>query len=60
MDYCPGGDLLLHLLTKTKFTIAEAKFYLAELVLAIEYLHSLNIIYRDLKPENILLGIFIS
>lgn len=56
MDYCPGGDLLLHLISKKTFTINEAKFYIAELVLAIEYLHNLNIIYRDLKPENILIG----
>lgn len=34
----------------------EAKFYLAEILLAIEHLHDLNILYRDLKPENIMLG----
>lgn len=57
MDYCPGGDLLLHLIRKKTFTEAEAKFYIAELILAIEHLHNKNIIYRDLKPENILIGI---
>lgn len=31
----------------------QAKLYIAEVILAIEYLHSKNIIYRDLKPENI-------
>lgn len=55
MDYCPGGDLLLHLIRKKTFTENEAKFYIAELVLAIEHLHNKNIIYRDLKPENILI-----
>ena len=61
IDYCPGGDLLLQLVTKKTFSINEAKFYIAELILSIEHLHNLNIIYRDLKPENILLGfIFIS
>ena len=57
IDYCPGGDLLLQLVTKKTFTLNEAKFYIAELILAIEHLHNLNIIYRDLKPENILLGL---
>lgn len=39
-----------------KFSEERAKLYTAELVLALEYLHSKGIIYRDLKPENILLG----
>lgn len=54
LDYCPGGDLGYHL-EANLFEEDEAKFYIAELVLAIEYLHKLNIIYRDLKPENILI-----
>jgi len=54
LDYCSGGDLSLHLIDKGKFTEDEARFYVAELVLAIEYLHSIDVIYRDLKPENIL------
>lgn len=37
------------------FTEEDVKFYLAELVLAVNHLHSIGIIYRDLKPENILL-----
>jgi serum/glucocorticoid-regulated kinase 2 len=37
------------------FNEDECRFYIAELLLAIEHLHSLNIIYRDLKPENILI-----
>lgn len=38
-----------------KLSEQEAKFYTAEIILALEYLHSLNIVYRDLKPENIIL-----
>jgi len=56
LDYCPLGDLSLHLATKTAFTIEETRFYIAELILAIDYLHKMDVIYRDLKPENILLG----
>jgi serum/glucocorticoid-regulated kinase 2 len=56
MDYCSGGDLSLHLAEKGLFTEDEARFFVAELVLAIEHVHELDIIYRDLKPENILIG----
>jgi len=34
----------------------ETKFYISELVLAVDYLHKMNVIYRDLKPENILIS----
>lgn len=53
LDYCPGGDLSYHII-KNLFEEDEAQFFIAELILAIEHLHSLDIIYRDLKPENIL------
>ena len=55
LDYCPGGDLGFHLQLNL-FEEEEAKFYISELILAIEYLHNMNVIYRDLKPENILIG----
>ena len=54
LDYCPGGDLSFHI-ARNLFEEDEAKFFIAELVLAIENLHNLDIIYRDLKPENILI-----
>ena len=54
LDYCPGGDLSMQIQIRI-FEEEEAKFYISELILAIDYLHSHNILYRDLKPENILI-----
>jgi len=45
-----------HLSVREMFEESEARFFVAEVVLAIEYIHSLNVIYRDMKPENILVG----
>ncbi|KAL1501372.1 hypothetical protein ABEB36_006702 [Hypothenemus hampei] len=56
LDFLRGGDLFSRLSQEIMFTEEDAKFYLAELALAINHLHTLGIIYRDLKPENILLG----
>lgn len=55
MDYIPGGEVFTHLRRAGRFTNEVAKIYIAEVITAIEYMHSLNIIYRDLKPENLLL-----
>ena len=55
MDYIEGGELFSLLRKSQRFPNPVAKFYAAEVTLAIEYLHAHNIIYRDLKPENILL-----
>ncbi|EIE77696.1 hypothetical protein RO3G_02400 [Rhizopus delemar RA 99-880] len=54
-EYVIGGELFRHLRKAGRFTGDTARFYAAEIVLALEYLHSKDIIYRDLKPENILL-----
>ena len=55
MDYIEGGELFSLLRKSQRFPNPVAKFYAAEVTLALEYLHSHDIIYRDLKPENILL-----
>lgn len=57
VPYCPGGDLnvLRYSQSDHVFPPSVIRFYLAEIVLALEHLHSLGIAYRDLKPENILI-----
>lgn len=54
-DYMSGGELFWHLQKEGRFDEKRAKFYIAELILALQHLHSHDIVYRDLKPENILL-----
>lgn len=55
LDFLRGGDVFTRLSKEVMFTEEDVKFYLAELALALDHLHSLGIVYRDLKPENILL-----
>uniref|UniRef100_A0A0E0KGQ5 non-specific serine/threonine protein kinase n=1 Tax=Oryza punctata TaxID=4537 RepID=A0A0E0KGQ5_ORYPU len=57
MEFCPGGDLhsLRHRMPGRRFPVASARFYAAEVLLALEYLHMMGIVYRDLKPENVLI-----
>lgn len=55
LDFCLGGDLFYLLSQFTRFPEKVARFYMCEIILALEYLHSMNIFYRDLKPTNVLL-----
>jgi len=55
MNFMRGGELFQHLKVCKRFDEERAKFYVAEIILALDHLHCLNVIYRDLKPENILL-----
>ncbi|CAK9231174.1 unnamed protein product [Sphagnum troendelagicum] len=56
-DFCPGGELFLLLERQPRKVFSEdvARFFAAEIVVALEYLHLVGVVYRDLKPENVLL-----
>ncbi|KAJ6486708.1 kinase-like domain-containing protein [Mycena sanguinolenta] len=54
-DFKSGGELVWHLQRETRFSVDRARFYIAEIILALEHLHKHDIVYRDLKPEKIML-----
>jgi len=54
-DYYNGGELFFHLQKQRRFSETLARFYAAEIYLALSYLHKEGVLYRDLKPENIIL-----
>jgi len=56
MDFINGGEVFHHLSNEGSFSEDRSKFYTAEIVLGLEYLHDHGVIYRDLKPENLLLN----
>lgn len=55
MDFMIGGDLMSQLIKKEIFTEYEAKFYTAQIISAVEYIHGKNCIHRDIKPDNVLI-----
>ena len=57
VPFCPGGDLnvLRYHQTDRVFSPSVIRFYVAEIICALEHLHSMGIAYRDLKPENVLI-----
>lgn len=55
LEYVPGGELFNYTRKQKCLSTNAARFYAAELITVLDYLHSLHIIYRDLKPENILI-----
>ena len=57
LEFCPGGELFFHLLKKRRFSETNARLIIAEIILALEHLHSQDIVYRDLKPENVLVDL---
>ncbi len=54
-EFMQGGELFFHLRRNPQYKEKSVKFYMSEILLAIDYMHKNNFIYRDLKPENILI-----
>ena len=55
MEYLRGGDLMTLFINKDILSETEARFYIAEIILAVESVHEMHYIHRDLKPDNILI-----
>jgi len=56
MEYLPGGDLLSLMIKHETFNEDKVRFFLAEIILAVEAVHKLGYVHRDIKPDNVLIG----
>ncbi len=56
MDFCSGGDFMSLLMRKDILNEEDSRFYIAELILAVEAIHKIDCIHRDLKPDNVLIN----
>jgi len=57
MPFVCGGNIHTHMKRYGSMDEHKARFYFSEILLAVEYLHKLNLVHRDIKPENILIDI---
>lgn len=55
LEYVNGGEMFTHIHRNRRFSFEVARFFAAEITLAFEFLHNVDVLYRDLKPENILI-----
>ena len=53
LDHLDGGDMRYHISWKKKFTEEQTKFFMSNIIIALEYIHNLGVIHRDIKPENL-------
>lgn len=53
MDLMTGGDLRYHIAKHRRFSEEQTKFFVACMILCLEYLHNMSILHRDIKPENL-------
>jgi serine/threonine protein kinase len=58
MDFCGGGELFYHLKKEGRFSEERVRLYAAEILLALEHLHSLNIIYRSVMIDYLTMALF--